>query len=536
MPAQPHSRMRAARTIAVVVAALAALVLAACNTASPSTGRDAGPSLWTVARGVDLPASPTDQRMRKRGRVVVGVQNDQPGLGVQDPLSGRFSGLDIDVARWIAASLGFRADQIEFRTIPAANREQAIVNGDIDFDVGTYSITDARKQLVAFAGPYLVTGQSLLVAATNTDIHGPRDLAGKIVCAVTGSTSLQRIRKYHPGDTVEYDSYAQCLEQLKAGTVDAVTTDQAVLAGYVALDPRAFKLVGPLFSVERYGVGLRKGDTALTDHIDQLFAGGGAVLRALFDEYLAPSGVFAEQPAIDRSSQPKGRSPFPPAARAGAVSVVTNNLDVWRDALVGTVKLFFAGGALALLLGTIVAAMRVSPVPIARGVGALYVATVRNTPLTLVFFAFAFVLPPLLDLRLTAGVSLVLGVCALGVYSATYVAETIRAGIGTVPVGQAEAARALGLTFGQVMSLVVLPQAFRSVVPPMMSVFIGLLKNTTVAAGFSIMNLGSVRSYLSERGADPLFVILWVLVLFVALVLALSWVQRSLEKRWRAAR
>ncbi len=218
------------------------------------------------------------------------------------------------------------------------------------------------------------------------------------------------------------------------------------------------------------------------------------------------------------------------------MGVISNNLDVWWDGLLGTLILFVAGGVVALLLGTIVGAMRVSPIPIARAMGTLYVNTIRNTPLTLVFFAFAFALPPLFGLRLTAPIPLILAICALGIYTATYVAETIRSGINTVPVGQAEAARALGLTFGQVMGLVVMPQAFRSVIPPLMSVLIALLKNTTVAAGFSVVNLGSVRAYLSERGENQLFVILWVAVVFVALVLLLSWAQRSLENRWRVAR
>lgn len=215
------------------------------------------------------------------------------------------------------------------------------------------------------------------------------------------------------------------------------------------------------------------------------------------------------------------------------MGVITDNLDLWRDALVGTLILFVGGGILALVLGIIVGAMRVSPVPIARGVGTLYVNTIRNTPLTLVFFGFAFALPPLLELRIDP---VQLGIAALGIYTATYVAETIRSGVNTVPVGQAEAARALGLTFGQVMSLVVMPQAFRSVIPPMMSVFIALLKNTTVAAGFSVVNLGSIRAYLSERGESQMAVILWVMVIFIALVLLLSWLQRTLENRWRVAR
>lgn len=216
------------------------------------------------------------------------------------------------------------------------------------------------------------------------------------------------------------------------------------------------------------------------------------------------------------------------------MNVITDNLDLWADAIIGTLVLFFGGGIIALVLGFIVGAMRVSPVPIARSVGALYVNTIRNTPLTLVFFAFVFGLPPLLDIGRIS--SLVLGIAALGIYTATYVAETLRSGINTVPVGQAEAARALGLTFGQVMTLVVLPQASRSVIPPMMSVLIALLKNTTVAAGFSVLNLGSIRSYMSERGENAMVVILWVMVVFVALVLLLSWLQRALENKWRVAR
>lgn len=212
---------------------------------------------------------------------------------------------------------------------------------------------------------------------------------------------------------------------------------------------------------------------------------------------------------------------------------ILNNGSLWTDALVGTLILFAGGGLLAIVLGFIVGAMRVSPVPIARAVGTFYVNTIRNTPLTLVFFGFVFALPILVGTRMDA---LILGILALGVYTATYVAEVIRAGINTVPVGQAEAARALGLTFGQVMGQVVLPQAFRSVIPPLMSVVIALLKNTTVASGFSVLNLGNVRNELSERGENSLEVVLWVMVVFVAMVLLLGWLQNMLERRWKVIR
>jgi len=215
------------------------------------------------------------------------------------------------------------------------------------------------------------------------------------------------------------------------------------------------------------------------------------------------------------------------------VGVITDHLDLWGEALWGTLVLFFGGGLIALVLGLIVGAARVSPVPVARAVGGIYVNWIRNTPLTLVMFFFAFCLPILVGERMNYTL---LAVVALGVYTATYVAEALRAGINTVPVGQAEAARAIGLNFGQVMRYVVLPQATRSVVPPMMSVLIALMKNTTVAAGFSVVNLGTIRADLSEDGENALAVLLWVMVVFVALVLLLGWLQRYLENKWRIAR
>jgi len=218
------------------------------------------------------------------------------------------------------------------------------------------------------------------------------------------------------------------------------------------------------------------------------------------------------------------------------VDVIFENLDLWTEGISLTLLVFFFGGIIAIVLGTIVGAMRVSPVPIARAVGALYVNLVRNTPLTLVFFFFAFGYSALALPNLS---NTVLGILAIGVYTATYVAETLRAGINTVPVGQAEAARAIGLPFGQVMTQVVLPQAFRSVVPPLMSVLIALLKNTTVAAGFSVAVLPALQSTVSNshnRPGTPMEVLLWAAAVFVVLVLLLTWLQRTLENKWRIAR
>ncbi|ASR37507.1 amino acid ABC transporter permease [Prauserella marina] len=215
------------------------------------------------------------------------------------------------------------------------------------------------------------------------------------------------------------------------------------------------------------------------------------------------------------------------------MDVLLDNLDLYGPGFLNTIKLFVFAGIGSLILGTLLAMLRVSPVPVFRVAGTTYVTLFRNTPLTLIFFFFAFAFPLLKVVDLSFFVS---AVVALTLYTSAFVCEVVRAGINTVPVGQAEAARAVGLTFGQSLGNVVLPQAARSVVPPMMSTMIALLKNTTVAAGFSVVEAGAIQSYLSERGYSVLVGLLWVALGFVILIIPLTFLQRALEKRWSVAR
>jgi glutamate transport system permease protein len=214
------------------------------------------------------------------------------------------------------------------------------------------------------------------------------------------------------------------------------------------------------------------------------------------------------------------------------VSVLTDNADLFVQFFWVSIKLFLIGGVGALLLGTALAAMRVSPVPAMRAFGTLYVNTVRNTPLTLVLVFFGFAAPKLgipIDYFPAACLGLIL-------YTAAFVCEVIRSGVNTVPVGQAEASRALGFTFTQTLSEVVLPQAVRNVVPPLTNIQIALLKNTTIAAGFSVLEAGGIYQNLSERGANVFVGLLWVAVGFLILVVPLTLLQRNLDRRWSTSR
>ncbi|WP_372668641.1 amino acid ABC transporter permease [Amycolatopsis kentuckyensis] len=215
------------------------------------------------------------------------------------------------------------------------------------------------------------------------------------------------------------------------------------------------------------------------------------------------------------------------------MDVLLNNLDLFGPFFLRTIELFVLSAVGSLIWGTILAMLRVSPVPVFRAIGTAYVTIARNTPLTLVFAFFVFAYPLLDIVKLDYFPA---AVTALTVYTSAFICEVVRSGINTVPVGQAEAGRALGLTFGQILGQVVLPQALRSVVPPLISTLIALLKNTTIAAGFSVAEAGAIRSYLSERGENQLIGLLWVALGFIILVAVLSFVQRSLEKRWSVAR
>lgn len=211
------------------------------------------------------------------GQVTLGTKYDQPGLGLRNP-DGTMSGLDVDVATYvvnhIAKANGWAEPTITWRESPSAQRETLIQNGEVGAIAATYSINKGRSESVNFGGPYLVTHQALLVSNDNTDIKGLEDLDGKILCSVTGSTPAQKVKDALPGVQLqEYDTYSSCVEALRQGNIDAMTTDATILLGYSAQTPGDFKVVemtkdGKPFTDEYYGIGLAKGDTAGTDAIN----------------------------------------------------------------------------------------------------------------------------------------------------------------------------------------------------------------------------------------------------------------------------
>ncbi len=221
------------------------------------------------------------------GNIKIGIKFDQPGLGLQE--GNTFTGFDVEVAKYVANEMGYAENQIEFVESQSAQRETMIQAEQVKLIFATYSITDSRKEKISFGGPYFIAGQDLLVRADDTSITGPETLAGKRLCSVTGSTPAQNIKKEYPDvELVEYGTYSMCVSALESNGVDAVTTDNVILAGFAAQPQYAGKLrvVGKPFTTERYGVGLAKGDTETCTKVNEAITKmveSGAWAKALED-------------------------------------------------------------------------------------------------------------------------------------------------------------------------------------------------------------------------------------------------------------
>lgn len=215
------------------------------------------------------------------------------------------------------------------------------------------------------------------------------------------------------------------------------------------------------------------------------------------------------------------------------MGAIIDNLDLYFEGFWATLRLTLLSAAVALVWGTVLGAFRVSPVPTLRAFGTAYVELLRNTPLTLVFFFFVFVAPQV-DVKLPFFTS---ALVALSLYTAAFVCEAVRSGVNSVGVGQAEAARAIGLTFTQTMSQIVLPQAFRTVVPPLINIFIALTKNSSIAAGFFVTELVAVGIRLANRNAaDVIAVLIGVAVFYLAITVPAGILAARLERRVAFAR
>jgi len=259
--------MRVLRTCSLALTAVLALTVAGCGGDGEGT---AAPPVDTNAAS-KFPAGSRMAELAQAGTIKVGTKFDQPLFGLKG-LSGKPEGFDVEVAKIIAAKLGIAADKIEFVEAVSANREPFLEQKQVDMVVATYTINDKRDMVVDFAGPYFQAGQDILVAKGNPkQITGPEGLKGKKTCSVSGSTPASTVQEKYgltTADLVLVDAYSKCRDALGNGQVDAVTTDNVILAGYVDQAPDKFELLNKPFTEEPYGIGVPEGQEEFCEFIN----------------------------------------------------------------------------------------------------------------------------------------------------------------------------------------------------------------------------------------------------------------------------
>ena len=249
----------------------------------------------------EFEAGTTMAELSEAGSITIGTKFDQPLFGLVGP-DGTPVGFDVEIGKIIASELGISEDNIEWVETVSANREPFTENGTVDIVIATYTINDTRKEVISFAGPYYNAGQDILVLAGNPEgIEGPEDLEGQPVCSVAGSTSEKNILEYGV-DLITTDTYSNCLEPLRSGTVIAVNTDNVILAGLADQNAGEFEVLSNPFTEEPYGIGLAKDDTEFRSWIND-------VLEEIYEDgrwaeaWEATAGTVLETPeppAVDR--------------------------------------------------------------------------------------------------------------------------------------------------------------------------------------------------------------------------------------------
>jgi glutamate transport system substrate-binding protein len=308
--------IRTLRTFGAILAGGALVVAAGCGsdnsgsssatTASATTAGAATTAAGTTAAATTAaggeycskatPGGSVD-RLCKADKIVIGTKFDQPLFGLKNPTNNEVEGFDVEIAKIIVKNLGKEPSDIDFQETVSRVREDVIVNGQRDLVVATYTINDARKEKVDFAGPYYVAGQDIMVKSDNTTITDKASLDGKQVCTAAGSTPETRLKAETTAEVTTFPTYSECAEALRDGRVEAVSTDNVILLGLIDQSGGEFKLVGKPFSTEPYGIGLKKGDTELRTFVND-------VLEAAYQDGTWAAAYASTIGTVDTSPTP----------------------------------------------------------------------------------------------------------------------------------------------------------------------------------------------------------------------------------------
>jgi His/Glu/Gln/Arg/opine family amino acid ABC transporter permease subunit len=445
-------------------------------------------------------------RARAAEPLVIGTDATYPPLEFMQ--GTRYAGFDIDLGNAIAREMGRTPKWVNcgFDGILAA-----LEAGKFDLVMSALTITEERSRSLAFSMPYYTAGQALACRKNGRSYTKLEDLSGATVGIQINTTAKEVLRKRPDIRIREYNSIDLALLDLQNGGLDAVMTDSPVLRYMLRRGFDRLQMTGTLFTEEHYGIAARKDQQELIEQVNS------ALVR------LQERGDMARLHARWFGSDTGGPRPRTTS------DLLRTILPALAQAALLTVELTFLSLILGLPIGLLMALMRISRRRWISAPAVVYIEVLRGTPLLVQLFAVYYVLPAI-GIQLGQWPAALL---AFTLNSAAYVAEIFRAGILSLDIGQMEAARSLGMTYGLAMRLVILPQAVRRVLPPLTNEAIALLKDTSLVSVIAMVELTRQGQQLTGSLAVPMLVWPMVGLFYLALTLPLIRLASALERRWR---
>ncbi|MDR0846919.1 MAG: ABC transporter substrate-binding protein/permease [Lactobacillales bacterium] len=429
--------------------------------------------------------------------------------------NGKWVGIDMSLMKEIAKVEGFK---VEIKNIGFNAAVQALESGQADGLMGGCSITPEREKKFDFSKPYYETSLQLAVRKEDKDKYKSyKDMKGKVFAGKVGSTNAEWLNDHAAeyGYTVKlFDTGEGSWAALEAGQVDGIMDDYPILA-YAAAQGRNFALVCKKQPAGSFGFPVAKGQNA--------------ELLAAFNDGLAKLKKSGRYDEIINEYIADGNNKKNLASNEGTISAILAKN--WKPLLKGlgiTIALTLVSFFIATVVGTLIGLAGVSENKFTSFLASAYVDVFRGLPLMVLVFFIFFGLPQLIQHPLN---DFVAGVIALALNASAYIAEIVRGGINAIDKGQIEASRSLGVTYGITMRKVVLPQAFKIMIPSLVNQFVITLKDTTIISAIGLIELLQAGKIIVARNLQSFKVYLIIGVIYLVIILALTKLAKALEKR-----
>ena len=434
--------------------------------------------------------------------------------------SGKYVGIDMELIKAIAEQQGFTITIQNPGFDAALNAVQA---GQADAVIAGMSITDARKEIFDFSDAYY-SSNILLAVKNGSDIASYEDLKGKTVGAKNGTASYTFLEsnKDKYGYTLKaFDEASGMYDSLNSGSIDALMDDEAVLL-YAIQQGRDFATPVPGEKSGEYGFAVKKG---ANPELIEMFNNGLAALveSGKYDEILNKYFNSTEETSATTST----------VDETTIIGLLKNNYGQLLSGLGITVGLALLSFAIAIIIGVIFGMFAVSPVKALRVIASVFVDVVRGIPLMIVAAFIFWGIPNLIE-SITGQQSpindFVAGTIALSLNSGAYIAEIVRGGIQAVPVGQMEASRSLGISYGTTMRKIILPQAGKIMLPNFINQFVITLKDTTIISAIGLVELFQAGKIIIARNYQSFRMYAILAIIYLVVITLLTRLARKLEK------